>query len=352
MLNKRTIFTIAAAWLIFVGLMVFVAIQDFWRSGGTTIWQPVLWEGSSAITGLSLWLSMRVATRRFDHLLETPWRWFCVQLACFPLIWITFIPIVFGIRHAVYTWMGETYYHDSWGNIFLYEALKLSIFLGLFTVILFGVLSYFNLLKAKLAAEQSTSLIRQAQLQRLTQQMQPHFLFNALNAISSLMHSNVEKADATLIQLADVLRATLEMSELHEASLALEMRLVRAYAQLMETRYEDRVTITWQIDEAASNCLIPVMSVQPMLENVFKHTVEHCRQPTKIVISASLQQQTLLVRIADDQGRLDIKEGHAGLGMRNLRARLQLRYGDAASLQLQQLSPAGVATEMRLPCTC
>ncbi len=71
--------------------------------------------------------------------------------------------------------------------------------------------------------------------------MQPHFLFNALNTVSSLMHTDVEKADATLIRLADVLRATLDVSELHEAPLSTELRLVRGYAQVMQERYSDRV---------------------------------------------------------------------------------------------------------------
>ena len=160
-------------------------------------------------------------------------------------------------------------------------------FIGLFTVIRFGILSYQELLEEKLRAEKSNALLRQAQLQRLTQQMQPHFLFNALNTVSSLMHTDVERADATLIRLADVLRATLDVSELHEAPLSTELRLVRGYAQVMQERYSDRVDIAWRIDDAALDCMLPVMSIQPLLENIFKHTVERRREPTRIVVSVA-----------------------------------------------------------------
>lgn len=350
MFSTRSKITTGIAWLLFTLLMVLVAIQDYRREGGSTIWQPILWESSSAVVGLSLWLTQRYFTQKYDYLLTTPWRWFGVQLLCMPLMWLSFVPLTFGIRHLVYYWMSTTYRHDSWPQLFFYESLKLSIFLGLFTVILFGILSYFTLIKEKLAAEHSNALFRQAQLQRLSQQMQPHFLFNALNTISSLMHTDVERADATLIQLADVLRATLEVSELHEAPLATELRLVRGYAQVMAERYADRVAITWQIDEDTLACTLPVMSLQPLLENIFKHTVEQCRQLTQIQIVVQREDQSLLIRLSDDQGTLKASSANPGFGLRNIRERLALMYGDAASLALVQLEPAGVQAEMRLPC--
>ncbi|MDY7539793.1 histidine kinase [Undibacterium sp. RTI2.1] len=366
MYSTRSKITIATAWLLFSLLMVWVAVQDFQRDGGRLIWQPILWESSSAITGLFILLIQRRLTKPYDYLLATPWRWFALQMMCLPIQWICFVSITFGIRHGVYALMGMHYYHRDWPELFLYESSKLSIFLSMFMVILFGLLSYFELVKQKLHAEQSNALLRQAQLQRMTQQMQPHFLFNALNTISSLMHTDVDKADATLIQLADVLRATLEVSEQHEAPLSTELRLVRGYASVMAERYADRVTLDWQIDPDTLTCTMPVMSLQPLLENIFKHTVEQCRQTTHIQISAKREKRQsgeadgngksdiLLLRLSDDQGKLQIKNAdagsHSGIGLRNIRERLALQYrDDTASLTLTQLSPAGVLAEMRLP---
>jgi two-component system LytT family sensor kinase len=345
----RTGLVIGLAWILFWLLMVSVAVQDYLRDGGDRLWQPVLWETSSMVAATLLLLVQRHFTKPYDHLLSRPWRWFGVQALALPLYWIAFVPIAFGIRHAVYALAGLQYEHGPWGETFFYESLKLTVFVGLFTLIFFGILSYFELLEAKLRAEKANALLRQAHLHRLRQQMQPHFLFNALNTISSLMHTDVDKADATLIQLSDVLRATLDVSELHEAPLSTELRLVRGYARVMEERYAERVAIAWQIDETALGCMLPVMSIQPLLENIFKHTVEQRRHPTRIAIAAVRDGARLVVTLEDDAGQLREVE-RPGIGLSNLRERIAMLYGPAASLTLTQLAPAGVRAQLVVPC--
>ncbi|MES2899970.1 MAG: histidine kinase [Pseudomonadota bacterium] len=332
--------------------MVAVAVQDYVRDDeGSNYWQPVLWETSSMFTVTALLFIQRRFTRPYDHLLATPWRWFSLQGAWLPMYWLAFVPIAFGIRHAVYQLAGHTYQHPPWPETFLYESIKLSVFVGMYYLILFGVLSYLELLEEKVRVERANALLRQAQLQRLAQQMQPHFLFNALNTISSLMHSDVDRADATLVELAQVLRTTLDVSELHEAPLETELRLARGYARVMQERYIDRVSIDWAIDDQASGCMLPVMSIQPLLENIFKHTVEQRRQLTRIRICASREDAALLVRLEDDTGVLGSSSAPAsGIGLKNLRERLDVLYGGRASLVLSQLQPAGVRAEMRVPC--
>lgn len=345
----RTHTVIGAAWMLFWALMVAVAVQDYARDEGTAYWQPVLWESSSMVTATALLLVQRHFTRRQDHLLANPARWFLRQALWLPMYWLAFTPIAFGTRHAVYALMGQAYVHEPWGETFLYESLKLTVFISMFYLIRFGVLSYQELLEEKLRVEQANALLRQAQLQRLAQQMQPHFLFNALNTISSLMHTDVERADATLIQLAEVLRATLEVSDLHQAPLATELRLAQGYARVMQERYADRVKIVWHIDQATLGCTVPVMSIQPLLENIFKHTVERRRQRVVITVSVTRQAQTLVVWIEDDSGVLS-EPAQAGIGLANLRERLVVLHGADAELTLTQLVPAGVRAQMRVPC--
>ncbi|MDB5919493.1 MAG: sensor histidine kinase [Massilia sp.] len=346
----------ALAWLLFWMLMAWVSVQDYYRNhDGNAVWQPILWEMSSMLVVTSLLLVQRHFTRRHACLLARPWRWFAVQALWLPFFWLLFTPLTFGIRHAAYALAGSSYSHRPWPELFVYESLKISVFIGLFTVIRFGLLSYQGLSEEKLRAEQSNALLRQAQLQRLTQQMQPHFLFNALNTVSSLMHTDVAKADATLLRLADVLRATLDAGELHEAPLSSELRLARGYADVMQERFGERVGIDWYIDDGALGCMLPVMSIQPLLENIFKHTVERRREPTRIVVSAARQKGRLCVTIDDDSGALDAAADAAnlpGIGLRNLRERLEVLYHGSASLSLLQLAPAGVRARMELPCAC
>jgi hypothetical protein len=350
--SKHYKLVIVLSWLLFWSLTVVVAIQDYQANPNDgELWKPMLWESSSMVTATFLLLVQRHFTLRYRALVTSPSKWFALQALWLPMYWIAFVPIAFGIRIAVYTAAGETYGHAPWPHVFFYESVKISTFIGLFTVIRFGVLSYRELLDAKLRAERANSLLQQAQLQQLAQQMQPHFLFNALNTVSSLMHTDVDKADATLTQLASVLRATLDLGADHQTSLATELRLVRGYAGVMAERFADRIAIEWRIDEATLACPVPVMSLQPLLENVFKHTVERRRQPTRITISARREANELVVAVADDGGTL-APEAPAGIGISNLRERLAALHAGRARLSLTQLSPTGVCAEMRLPCAC
>lgn len=348
--SNRSKIVFGLSWLLFWSLMVAVAIQDYQASAHDgALWKPVLWETSSMVTATCLLLAQRHFTRRQNGLITAPWKWFALQALWLPMYWIAFVPMAFGMRSAVYALAGQTYGHAPWPHVFFYESVKISIFIGLFTVIRFGVLSYRELIEERLRAERANGLLQQAQLQQLAQQMQPHFLFNALNTISSLMHSDVAKADATLTQLAGVLRTTLDLGANHEAPLEAELRLARGYAAIMGERFADRVRIEWHIDDASLACPVPVMSLQPLIENVFKHTVERRRAPTRIVVSSSLADGTLTVAVEDDQGVLD-PGGQPGMALANLRERLAALRGGSGALSLAQLSPAGVRAELRLPC--
>lgn len=339
------------AWVLFWLLMITVQLQDYISSGRRQYWQPVLWESSSAFVLTIMLLVQRWLMFRYDYLLEHPRRWFLLQMAWLPLYWVLFTPLVYALRHGVYTLLDAHYSHGPWLQVFFNESVKISLFFTIFVVILFGILSYQALLREKEQALLADQLMRETQLHRLTQQIQPHFLFNALNTVSQLMHVDVEKADATLIQLADLLRATLEMSEQHETRLATELQLARAYARLMSERFADRVEINWDIDPGTNACMVPVMSLQPLLENIFKHTVEQRRHKTQISVVTRCENGKLLLRLDDDLGTLMPSDGK-GIGLRNLRARLHTLHGDQASLTLTQLTPFGVRAEMSLPCAC
>lgn len=256
---------------------------------------------------------------------------------------------MFALRHAVYALAGAHYQHEAWADIFVYEALKISLFFGLFATIGFGLLSYREMMKERLRAEGALALLREAQLERLTRQMQPHFLFNALNTISSLMHTDLARADATLVRLADVLRATLALGERTQASLGDELRLAQGYAGVMQERFDGRVTLAWDIEPAALTVLVPAISLQPLLENVFKHTVAQRRALTAIRIEARIIDGVLRLAIEDDGGVL-APPHTPGITVINLQTRLAALHGARAGLALTALLPAGVRAEMRVPC--
>jgi len=351
-LTRQINASVIAGWVLFWIFMIAVEIQDYQRGHGTRLWQPILWQTSSAVV-ISLIIYLLRPTFSNRTLLSTPRRWFARALLIHPLVCIFFVVLVFALRHLVYRVLGEVYTHEAWPEVFLYETIKLTLFLSLFYVIYFGVQSYALLIEERDQAAQALKLLQQAQLQRLTQQMQPHFLFNALNTISSLMYSDLKAADTAMSRLAELLRASLELNEKNATSLEQELHMLRAYADLMAMRFMDRVAITWEIDPVTLSCQVPVMCLQTILENSFKHTVEKHSGLTRILIRARLVQDSLTLSIEDDIGQLDVAASSAsndsGIGTRNLSQRLLAMYGESSRLRMENLAPRGVITEIRIP---
>jgi LytS/YehU family sensor histidine kinase len=204
-------------------------------------------------------------------------------------------------------------------------------------------------------AQRHEAQLREAQLAQLTQQLQPHFLFNALNTVSSLIHTDPQLADTLLTRLATLLRAATDAGQRPQQTLADELTLLHAYADIMVERFSDRVSLTWQIDPAALACIVPTLALQPLLENCFQHVVEPRRAPTCIVVRARREGGRLHIAIEDDGGVL-ADPPVFGVGLGNLQLRLATLHGAAARLVLKPLgeggSARGVGVSLELPCGC
>jgi hypothetical protein len=344
--GDRALFTL---WALFWLLMTLVAIQDHHGDASVKWWEPVLWEGSSCLIA-TLWLLLeRRAAIRWNEYLPDPWRWFARHLVWLPVIAVTFIVLVYGIRHGVYALTTEIYEHSSWWHLFLYESIKLVVFAGLWLGIIFGLASFTRWRQQR---EQLLTLqkhLAESQLAQLKAQLQPHFLFNALNTISSLMQVDVARADRLLTRLADLLRASLQASTRDMNSLREELKLLELYAQIMEERFAGRVSLTWNVAEDALDVQMPAMLLQPLLENAFKHGVERSRVPVEIRIDAAKVGDVLQVTIHNSEALLPATPS-IGIGLRNCRERLELIYGSRASLELVQ-EAGGVSARLAVPIT-
>jgi hypothetical protein len=341
---------VAVAWVLFWVLMVAVALQDYAQDGGTDYWEPLLWEGSSALVATALVLLHVRLQRGSDALLATPARWFARMFAPLPLFFVTFIVVTYALRHAVYAALGREYDHAPWPETFLYESVKLALFFGIWSVVLFGLRSYRMLADERVEAERVRASLREEQVRRLTAQIQPHFLFNSLNLVSSVMHEDVARADALLTRLGDLLRGSLAMGDAPSVAVGEELRLLRAYGEIMGERFVGRVTIEYDLDPRAEACRLPPFTLQTLLENVFKHTVERQREPTRIRVSVRRDGARVIAAVEDDRGRL--APGAGGIGLSNVRTRLAAVHGAAATLDVVPLEPAGVRSTVVVPCEC
>ena len=342
---------LALAWGLFWVLLATVGVQDQLRQGHTALWKPLLWEGSSFVVASAVaWWHWRRAPR-FDALLTRPWRWFASNLVWLPLVAPAFVAVVFALRHAVYALLGQHYAHEPWAVVFRYESLKFAMFFLLFTAIAFGIRSHAAFGNARLRAERERRLAQHAQLLQLTQQIEPHFLFNALNTIASTIHTDPNLADALLTKLAALLRAATELARQPETTLDEELRLLEAYAAIMRQRFAERVDVRFDIDGSARPCRVPTLLLQPLLENAFRHGVERRTQHTSITVRASRHGGRLRLEVEDDAGVLAAAPAF-GVGLSNLQQRLQARHGADATLQLLPRQPEGVMARIELPCEC
>ena len=308
-------------------------MQAYRHGGGTLDWEPFLWEFSSVICVALLTLGIY---RLVKFLERRPWP---QQAAAHFLGYLLFTSLhvtgMFGIRFAVYGLLGQEYAPGPWRQLLLYEGGKDAV--SYLTLVL--VLQGFRAWRAGLAHQQEPERTRrelaEAQSARLADQVQPHFLFNSLNLIASVMHEDVARADTLLCDLASLLRQTTQAQQLGEHSLADELSLVQPFLSLMQARFgAERLRVELQISDAAKAFRLPALLLLGPVENAIKHDVAQHSGPVTVLLEAQVLEGRLHLRLHNDGVTvLTDCDGDGGTGLRNLRERLRARYGDAAMVR-------------------
>jgi LytS/YehU family sensor histidine kinase len=205
----------------------------------------------------------------------------------------------------------------------------------------------------KLATAELQTKLAQAQLENLRLQLQPHFLFNTLNTISSVMYEDVRAADAMLTQLSDLLRLTLRASRAQEIPLEEELQIARLYMDLMQRRFENKLGISYSIDPALKNSLVPQLILQPLLENSLRHGMPAGDAAMNISITAQRENGNVILQVLDTGCGLDSKEPAEvfgrGLGLSNIRDRLAHLYGDRQQFTISNRTGGGAQVTLRVP---
>jgi len=208
--------------------------------------------------------------------------------------------------------------------------------------------------KARLAREQLqiarlSEALSKAQLSALRRQIEPHFLFNALNAIAGLVRENRSDAAVKMIAgLSDFLRRVIDDSGRQEVPLSEEVEFLQKYLEIQKVRFAERLAVRLQIPSDLLRSQVPTLILQPMVENAIKHGIAKRAQGGEIRISAFRSNGTLTVKVYNDGPGLPAKTT-AGIGVSNVRTRLQSLYGDAFELNLRNEGPHGVEASVSLP---
>ena len=195
-----------------------------------------------------------------------------------------------------------------------------------------------------------TAGLARAKLQALRMQLQPHFLFNTLNAISTLVHRDARAADEMIGNLADFLRLTLETADQQEVPLQQELDFLDRYLAIEQVRFGDRLRVEKEIPADTLAAQVPAMILQPLVENSVRHGLEPSRTPGVLRIVARRAGATLHLAIHDNGvGISSARENREGIGLSNTRARLRELYGDRATLELRNGAESGLVVEITLP---
>lgn len=234
----------------------------------------------------------------------------------------------------------------------------------IFITIPFAVLMYFAVLVCVYAyayfiearqreadASRLTAQLAEARLGALRAQLNPHFLFNSLNAVSVLVREqNTAGASGMLDLLSDVLREVLRSDQPHEIAFADELRFLEQYLAIEQVRFSDRLHVQWSIEDRTRDALVPIFALQPLVENAIKHGVARRAEAGTVAISSRIVGADVELGVRDDGvGMAPPGVRQEGVGLSNTRERLRALYGDAASVTINTPQNGGTEVVLRIP---
>lgn len=256
------------------------------------------------------------------------------------------------------TEMGSAVDLSDYGLSSVKSLLPFSYIFMLMWSVLYFCIKYYRLFQLeKTKSLRSEALAHEAQLRMLRYQLNPHFLFNTLNAISTLvLQQDTKSANSMLTKLSQFLRYSLDNDPLEQVPLQYELNSVRLYLDIEKVRFEERMRIELDIAPEAEQALIPSMLLQPLIENAVKHAIARSEEGGMIRITAKVEGARLIVAVEDDgPGVADMASLEAndrasgGVGLKNIRNRLKEIYGDAHSLAFSSGSPKGCLVTVVIP---
>jgi signal transduction histidine kinase len=308
-----------------------------------------LWYVPAALTRTIFWLSARA---RLDS--ERWMRAFALHAGAAMVFSVIHGACMMAVRAALWPEMrkvpldrfasyAQSYYLDNldWA-LMTYAAL-----VGLSYAVTYYRESQARALKA---ANLEANLVK-ARLRTLEAELHPHFLFNTLHAISTLVHSDPEAADRMISRLSDLLRLTFDRSGAAQISLKEELEFLQKYLQIEQIRFQDRLSICFDIDPETLDAEVPRLILQPLVENAIKHGISPRSGSGSVEISARRQDADLWVEVRDDGVGLSPNARvrfNDGVGLSNTRARLECLYGDRHRLEFAE-GDSGLAVRMLIP---
>lgn len=303
---------------------------------------------AGAMSGMLLSLILRYIYREVWY--QSPW---IVALGSLGLSYLVALLWTL-IRNQVYWDLFQPWYRpDSFFGYFSGVMTSLYVMLS-WSGLYFGIKYYQMLQRQTERTLIANAAAHQAQLKMLRYQLNPHFLFNTLNAISTLiLERQNDTANECITRLSAFLRYTLETDPMTKVPLSRELEALDLYLAIEKVRFGDRLRLEYRIEDSARAALVPSLITQPIIENAVKYAVAAKKGGASIRISAATGGGYLVVKITDDGPGLMVpsSSSSSGLGLSNTRERLRQVYGGSHSFTIANRETGGVVVTLRLPLT-
>jgi two-component system, LytTR family, sensor kinase len=352
---RRVDFRIAFAFVAIVTICLSVYRQLNYVAGGE--YRPFsltcLEESVGGLAGFAIFPLGYLVAIHFP-LLSPAWRRnLAVHLICLCGISIIHTTLIIMFRALLFPLFG--YGNVSYGYLpvrYPMEFAHLFIFywVGVSLIYLFHEIRFRQQREIRQARLEAS--LAEAQLRNLRLQLEPHFLFNALNAISAAIYEDPRAADEMIGRLSELLRQLLKSERSQEIPLARELELLELYTGVMRARFEDRLSISFRIDEELKQAMVPQLILQPLVENAIRHGMDPATCKVDVVAEGRREGDMLVLTVRDKGPGLDLKRPLAeGVGLRNTRERLARLYGERQSCRLGNVEEGGALVALRFPLT-
>ncbi|MBO9663005.1 histidine kinase [Dokdonella sp.] len=337
----------AAVWLA-LGLWHGVNVIVGLRNAGETLpaWQPLSWE----LTSVSVIAVLAIALARFERRFPLSGPGWPARLLCHLPAAVAFSLVhtaaMVGLRKLVYALNGAHYDFGDWRLGLFYEFQKDLITYAMIAGACVGWRLWRERRAHELAVIRLERDLGTARLAQLTAQIEPHFMFNTLNAISNRMHEDVDAADRMIAAFADLLRAALTESGEAEVRVGDDAVWLERYFELMRERFRGKLVTRVAVDDAARAARIPRLLLQPLVENAFEHGLAGGRGRVDVVVAARGDR---LVCTVEDDGAGVAPQSMPGVGLANVKDRLALMYPNDHRFAIAPRPGGGTRIEIDLP---
>ncbi len=308
------------------------------------LWQPLTWALSSTLTVAVLALAVYRFEAHFPLGGGRTWQRLPAHFIAAPLFSLLHVAVMVILRKSVYALVGQHY--NFGGAVPLLFQFQMDM---ITYAMIIGVCAFLRARRERhrheMDALRLARELSEARLAQLSAQIEPHFMFNALNTIASRMHDDVQAADRLLVALADLLRAALAGSQSPYATVREELAWLHNYCALMAERQPGRLQVCIDADAPATAARMPRLLLQPLIENAFLHGLAGGRGALSVQLRATHDE--LHCTVCDDGA--GFVAGREGVGLTNVRERLRLLYGARAALSITAQPEGGTVVAVRLP---